>query len=384
MILKKIKPYLTSQIRSRVSTVEELVKLGHQIKKDHEQQLQYERCMSRKSSQEVTQKPISNKTTVQPQVQCWRCKGDRSPGCCPLYANANPSSKQQHAFTSQRSFHSHKSGSQAMNNSVTATTNKILSTSKKPPSTPKPVTPGVIPQQLVVPVRIGGWSGKAIVDTGASYTMIHESLWQKLSPQESFQPWSLGPLYLANGETEVPLGWLQLQIHIHNKTFTLPVAVLSPKALAYAVVLGLDFIFFSGLQINVIDKKYSFKSTPQEDHSFQPGNASVPDISPQRQKTGQHAKIFNQSLSLLSSIPLPQPVCRSSLLVSTDTQTLIDRAVSEAHLPPAEKNTLRRILESNPQVCSLQPGCTDVLQHTIYTQHQVPIKQRPYRMSSRK
>lgn len=36
---------------------------------------------------------------------------------------------------------------------------------------------------------------------------------------------------------------------------------------------------------------------------------------------------------------------------------------------------------STPQVCSLQPGRTDVLQHTIYTQHQVPIKQRPYRMS---
>lgn len=144
--------------------------------------------------------------------------------------------------------------------------------------------------------RIGGWSGKAIVDTGASYTMIHESLWQKLSPQESLQPWSFNPLYLANGEAEVPLGWLQLQIHIHNKIFTLTVAVLSPKALAYAVVLGLDFIFFSGLQINVIDKKYSFKSTPQEDHPFQPGNASVPDISPQRQKTEPHAKIFNQSL----------------------------------------------------------------------------------------
>ncbi len=214
--------------------------------------------------------------------------------------------------------------------------------------------------------------------------MIHESLWKNLFPQENLHPWSLGPLYLANGEAEVPLGWMQLPIHIHNNTFTLPVAVLSPKALAYAVVLGLDFIFFSGLQINVIDSKYSFKSTPQEDHPFQPGNASVPDISPQRQKTGPHAKTFNQSLSLLSSIPPPQPVCRSSPLVSSDAQCLIDSAVSEAHLPPAEKNRLRRILESNTQVCTLQLGRTDVLQHIIYTHHQVPIKQRPYRMSPAK
>ncbi len=41
-----------------MSTVEELVKLGHQLEKDHEQQLQYEKCMSRKSQQEVTQNNI--------------------------------------------------------------------------------------------------------------------------------------------------------------------------------------------------------------------------------------------------------------------------------------------------------------------------------------
>ncbi|KAL1279140.1 hypothetical protein QQF64_025813 [Cirrhinus molitorella] len=49
MILKNINPYLASQLRSHVNTVGELVKLEHQIEKDHEQQLQYEKSMSRKS-----------------------------------------------------------------------------------------------------------------------------------------------------------------------------------------------------------------------------------------------------------------------------------------------------------------------------------------------
>lgn len=40
MILKNIKPYLAR--RSRVNTVEELVKLGYQLEKDYEQQLRYE------------------------------------------------------------------------------------------------------------------------------------------------------------------------------------------------------------------------------------------------------------------------------------------------------------------------------------------------------
>lgn len=43
MILKNIKPYLASQLRSRVTTVDGLVKLGHQLEKDYAQQLHYER-----------------------------------------------------------------------------------------------------------------------------------------------------------------------------------------------------------------------------------------------------------------------------------------------------------------------------------------------------
>ncbi len=43
MILKNIKPYLASQLRSRVTTVDELVKLGHKLEKEYAQQLHYER-----------------------------------------------------------------------------------------------------------------------------------------------------------------------------------------------------------------------------------------------------------------------------------------------------------------------------------------------------
>jgi len=46
------------------------------------------------------------------------------------------------------------------------------------------------------------------------------------------QPWTLGPLYHAKGNAEVP--------------FPLLITVLSSKALTYSVVLELDFIFFSG------------------------------------------------------------------------------------------------------------------------------------------
>lgn len=66
--------------------------------------------------------------------------------------------------------------------------------------------------------------------------------------------------------------------------FTIPAAVLAFKALAYVAVLGLDFNFFSGLQINEIDKKYTFKSTPDVDYPFQPGSASVTENRPRKGK----------------------------------------------------------------------------------------------------
>lgn len=88
-----------------------------------------------------------------------------------------------------------------------------------------------------------------------------------------------------------------------------------PKTLAYVVVLELDFIFFSGLQINVIDRKCSFKSKPQEDHPFLPGNPSVPDINPQSQKTKQHVKMFNQkplAVEFYSSTTACMPIITTS------------------------------------------------------------------------
>ncbi len=63
-----------------------------------------------------------------------------------------------------------------------------------------------------------------------------------------------------------------------------------------------------------------------------------------------------------------------------DDATLIHQAVDAAHLPPDKKPKLNNLLQTS-QVCTLRLGRTDVLQHHIYTHHQISIKQRPYRMS---
>ena len=47
---------------------------------------------------------------------------------------------------------------------------------------------------------------------------------------------------MDNGEEITPLGWKDLKIDIQGSIVNLPVAVLSPKALAYGIVLGLVHI----------------------------------------------------------------------------------------------------------------------------------------------
>lgn len=133
----------------------------------------------------------------------------------------------------------------------------------KPKTTCNPHGTCSSPQQLLVPISIDTWHGKAIVDTGSSYTLIHEYLWVELKgSKDDILPWEEGPLYLANGEAATPVGWGNFTVGLQDKISTLPVAVLGPKSLAYGIVLSLNFISSVGMVISVADKEYSFKSDP--------------------------------------------------------------------------------------------------------------------------
>ncbi len=92
MILKNIHPFLASQLRGRVDTVEELVRLGHQLEKDHELQLTYNQ-RSVKPANPISKNPNSGQLsdTARLPVLCWRCKGNHSPGSCPHYHSPDTS-----------------------------------------------------------------------------------------------------------------------------------------------------------------------------------------------------------------------------------------------------------------------------------------------------
>ncbi len=80
LIVKHIKPYLASQLRGRVNDVDELVRLGHKLERDHDQQLEYERKLQAKKGNSMQKGACPGSQQGEKIPLCWRCKGLHSPG----------------------------------------------------------------------------------------------------------------------------------------------------------------------------------------------------------------------------------------------------------------------------------------------------------------
>lgn len=363
MILKNIKPRLASYLRGRANTVDDLVRFGHQLEKDLHQQLLLEQPS--KERHPPPQKNISK--PEKPAVTCWRCHSQHPPGSCPQYKH---NAGGQH---SSKNVPPPMSGKQNGSSNMGITAKPLLSRQKSKASKNTTERNGLNvfspPRQLVVAVNIGPWSGKAVVDTGSSYTLIHDNVWRALNrPEADLKPWTSGPLFLANGDTETPLGWAEVTIDLNQQHRTFPVAVLSPKALAYKVILGLDYLFHSGLQIHAADYQYSFQNRPEK-YMFQPAEEQELNCS------------ASPKTALISCIPPPCLPPEPEVLTA---QGYIELAVTNADLKEFEKASLRHLLETSPDLCSMKPGKTSVLQHQIHTTTEIPLKQKPYRVSSQK
>ncbi len=89
LIVKHIKPYLASQLRGRVNDVDELVRLGHQLERDHDQQLEYERKLQVRKVNSLQKGTYPGSQQGEKTPLCWRCKGLHSPGSCPQYTSTS-------------------------------------------------------------------------------------------------------------------------------------------------------------------------------------------------------------------------------------------------------------------------------------------------------
>lgn len=346
LILKNINPQLASQLRSNgVKTVDGLVRLGQQLERDKENQRQYEQKIQ-SAPQPRLPNPAQSlpSTSKPPQPYCWRCKGSHAPASC---SQMTSSHKKPYKSSPPQP------GSSAADTQAAVSVGHDNLTDDSLPSGTLSV-----PLQLTVPLKIESWKGPAMLDTGSSYTLLNEKLWLNVrKPNDELKPWTTGPIYLADGGAREPLGWGEVELTVQAAPVILPVAVLGAQTLAFPVVLGLDYIFFTGLQVDVRNNVYWFQ--PHERFSFLQEGASL--------------KEWHPSVALFSAMA-PHPLC-------ADETDLIGMACRDACLEGGERQQLMLQLKQNSDVCTNALGQTNVLSHKIYVSHEVPIRQKPYRAS---
>lgn len=178
MILKNSNPHLASQLQSnRVTTVDGLVRLGQQLEKNRENQQLYDQrnqlCQNLRKESISTYLQSKNPVVGQvfqnlpkaPSYFCWRCKGSHSPSCCPQEGSGKHKNKKYTPPPPLPSPHHSTLNSNPKGPTISVVTHIVPgSCSVKP-------FPSTLLQQLSVPVKIGCWSGNALLDTGSSYTL---------------------------------------------------------------------------------------------------------------------------------------------------------------------------------------------------------------------
>ena len=107
------------------------------------------------------------------------------------------------------------------------------------------------------PVRISGVDATAIVDSGASHTMMSEILARKLQLYRLITP-THAKFYTSSGKLEKPVGRL-LDVPITVGALTLPVDVYVSPARTYSLLLGNNFLAAAEAQINFGTKELVYR-----------------------------------------------------------------------------------------------------------------------------
>ena len=133
---------------------------------------------------------------------------------------------------------------------------------------------------------------------------------------------------------------------------TQPVVVFSFQSLAFPVVLGLDFLTLSELQMEVGQNLYWFRSNGREKYCFEKDTNNFE---------------WTALLSLYSAID-PRRAAHPTL--SRLDSELLHKAVKRAQLDGGSN--------SYSDVCTSSLGQTNGLTHKIFVTQDIPIKQKSY------
>ncbi len=124
--------------------------------------------------------------------------------------------------------------------------------------------------------------------------------------------------------------------------------------LTLPIILGLEFLMDSEIQINFKDKTYVLSEESEVKHPFIPYASSA-------------------AISLHLALPLVQ--------VSSSTLATIKELASRAGVLNTQKGQLEALMLDRPTVCTDSLGRTAVIRHQINTTDEIPVRKRAYPVS---
>ncbi|KAL6459484.1 hypothetical protein MHYP_G00329560 [Metynnis hypsauchen] len=199
-----------------------------------------------------------------------------------------------------------------------------------------------------------------MVDTGSTFSLIREACWNGLRKNsELWQPSNGQTFLLANGQSQRARGRVDLECRLHGSEFCHPFYVMANQDLAFPVILGLDFLRATGITLDFLHSTYVM---PTCDGSF-------PFQAEEQVKPGDGARIL---LYVAQDItPLSNPELQDQI------RNLVDGADVGVH----DKQKPQQLLINWPSVCTTRLGHTTAVTHRIATVDELPVRQRPYRVS---
>ena len=213
---------------------------------------------------------------------------------------------------------------------------------------------------LVVPIEVRGLKGEAIFDTGCTYSLMTQQLWKQIvRERETLEPCSNQSFVLADGKVHAPLGKAKLTYVWHDTCWSLETYIMDDKNLAFALILGLDFLTKTHTHLHLGENEYGVRDVVHNRYQYFP-------FLPHNKETLTWKKA---NTGLYMAVSIQRPVMPESQGSSHERD---ERNLPAEMLPLARKWAT---------VCSSQLGRTTLEEHRIPTTDQMPVRSPAYRVS---
>lgn len=212
-----------------------------------------------------------------------------------------------------------------------------------------------VPLLLVVPVKIRGSSGDAVLDTGSTFSLMSLALWKAVKqPGESLSPSEIPRFTLANGQGCKAMGKTTIILSLQDTHVTVAVHVLADDQLCLPLLLGLDFMCAG----QIILKPH----------------------------TGRYVLAGGREFKFLRKAREALRWSHAEAVVQLYLAELDDKPAKRAVVPLLENQpeVVRPLLQKWATVWTEAKGITSATKHQILTTDELPIRKRAYRVSPHK